>query len=418
MVRSQPDRPSPRAWLAWAAGSIFFFHVFVLRVSPSVMVDDLMRDFAVGAAALGNLSAFYFYAYAALQIPVGVLTDRFGPRRLLTGSAAVCAAGCALFALSPGIEAAYAGRFMIGAGAAFGWVGTLSIIGWYFPQNRFASLAAITQLLGMLGGVVGQAPLALLVTSAGWRVALAGLAVAVALVAVLFWLVAPTRTRPPAHHEARLLDGVRAAVRNRQTWLNALTGFTYAGPMLGFAGLWAVPFLTTTYGLERTDAALLASFVFVGWGVGGLILGHLSDRAGRRKPFVLFGGALQAVALCAAIYLPDLHPVALGALFTLTGAGGSTVILTFARVREQNEAQAQGAAMGVVNTAIIGSAVVLQPLLGALLDQQWDGQLAGGVRLYTGEAYRSACAIMPIGILAGLLSAWVAREGTAAATSR
>ncbi|MCW5752751.1 MAG: MFS transporter, partial [Alphaproteobacteria bacterium] len=96
-----------RPWAAWALGSLFFCYGFFHRVSPSVMVEDLMRDFAVGGAILGNLSAFYFYAYASLQIPVGLLLDRHGPRRLLTGAALLCAAGSLVFALAPGLGTAY-----------------------------------------------------------------------------------------------------------------------------------------------------------------------------------------------------------------------------------------------------------------------------------------------------------------------
>jgi MFS family permease len=101
------------------------------------MVEELMRDFAVSATILGNLSAFYFYSYASIQIPIGVLLDRYGPRRLMTGAAALVAAGCALFATSDSISGAYLGRLLIGAGCAFSWVGALAVIGQWLPPQRF-----------------------------------------------------------------------------------------------------------------------------------------------------------------------------------------------------------------------------------------------------------------------------------------
>ena len=119
---------------------------------------------------------------------------------------------------------------------------------------------------------------------------------------------------------------------------------------------------------------------------------------------------VQLTAMFAALYLDDLPVAILGTLFLLLGAGGSTAILTFARVREQNEPFAHGAAMGIVNTAIMSSAVVLQPTLGVLLDLQWDGAMAEGARVYTGAAYRSAFLVMPAACLLGLLSAWLGKD--------
>src|SRR5258705_10372261 len=111
----RPPAAPGRAWAAVALGGLFFAYAFVLRVSPSVMVEELMRDFAVGAAVLGNLSAFYFYTYAGLQIPVGLLMDRIGPRRLTAAAALLCAVGSLLFAISDTVALASVGRALIGA---------------------------------------------------------------------------------------------------------------------------------------------------------------------------------------------------------------------------------------------------------------------------------------------------------------
>ncbi|MEZ5857091.1 MAG: MFS transporter [Hyphomicrobiaceae bacterium] len=121
--------------LGWLTGAVFFFYAWVLRVSPSVMIDELMREFAVGATAVGSLSAFYFYGYAGMQIPVGLLIDRFGPRRLMTVAGLVCGAASLLAALSPSIEGVYLGRFLIGASAAFSLVGAMAVAGQWFEPN-------------------------------------------------------------------------------------------------------------------------------------------------------------------------------------------------------------------------------------------------------------------------------------------
>ena len=132
---AKQDAPRLLPLLGWLTAALFFVYAWVLRVAPSVMVEELMRDFAVGAAVLGNLSAAYFYGYAGMQIPVGVLLDRFGPRRLITVSTLLCAGGCVLFATGDTLATVTAGRFLIGASAAFSLVGAMAVAGQWFSAR-------------------------------------------------------------------------------------------------------------------------------------------------------------------------------------------------------------------------------------------------------------------------------------------
>jgi len=398
-----------RALAAWLIAALFFFYAFLQRVSPSVMVEELMRDFAVGAAVLGHLSAFYFYAYAGLQIPIGVLLDRLGPRRLTTAAAALCAVGSLIFAIADSVALASLGRFLIGAGAAFSWIGALTVITQWLPPQRFALMGGLTQAIGMLGAIFGQAPLALAVGSVGWRLsvmALAGLAVAFTLA---LWLA--IRDRP---HKATasfgIGEGLRRVAGNPQTWLAALFGMTMTGPMLAFAGLWGVPWLTTVHGMDRASAAATLSLMFVGWAIGAPLLGGLSDRWRRRKPVMAGGSLLAGLALAALLYLPGLSPAAMAALIAAHGFGASCMVLAFVSAREHNPDGLSSSTYGVINTAVIASGALLQPLLGLLLDLNWDGSLAAGTRAYSEAAYGLAFAVLPVGCMVGTLAALLARE--------
>ncbi|MBC8158422.1 MAG: MFS transporter [Alphaproteobacteria bacterium] len=176
-------------WAVWGLGTLLFFYAFFHRVAPAVMVNELMRDFAVGGAILGTLSALYFYPYAALQIPLGLMLDRWGPRRVLTVAAAFCGLGSLVFATADNLMIAYVGRAMIGAGAAFGWIGTLNLIAIWFPPQRFALLAGVTAMIGMSGAVAGQAPLAQIIHAFGWRETLGVAALYGGVLAIAFWVV-------------------------------------------------------------------------------------------------------------------------------------------------------------------------------------------------------------------------------------
>ena len=408
---SVPTKDAPRLLLllGWATGAMFFFYAWVLRVAPSVMIEELMRDFAVGAGVLGHLSAAYFYGYAGMQIPVGLLLDRFGPRRLMAVAALVCAAGCVLFATSDTLTAATAGRLLIGASAAFSLVGSMAVAGQWFPANQFAILSGLSMAMGMAGGVFGQAPLRLAVEASDWRTTTLLLAAGGVALALAAWATVRDRWRGSGG-VGNALSGLRIVLRHRQTWLIALTGLGTSAPLLAFASLWGVPFLETAYGLTRTAAAGLTSTVFIGWGVGAPLTGWLSDRIGRRRPPLIAGLAVETAALAALVYIPGLPMPVLAALCFVVGFCGSAQIVCFALVRENHATTLSGTAIGFLNGMVTGAGALFQPLVGALLDLAWTGETALGVRVYDPGAYRLAFASLIACCLAGFLSLLAVRE--------
>lgn len=418
---------SSRAWLIWALGAGLFCYGFFHRNAPSVMIDPLMRDFMVGGAILGNLSAFYFYAYASLQIPVGLMIDRWGPRRMLALGALLCGAGSALFAAADSLTLAYIGRLLIGSGAAVGFVGTLKLATNWFSPDRFAQLTGLTMMAGMVGGIGGQAPLAALVEVAGWREALFGAAAIGGLLAVAIWLIVrdlPPRSVASAHDGldgkateggtanglSDLLRGLGIVIRERQNWLVSLVCAAMTAPLLAFAGLWGVAWLMQTHGLDRPEAAGTASLLLIGWAVGSPASGWLSDRTGLRLPVLQAGALLGLLSLSALLYLPDMPALPRAALFLASGAGLGSMAIGFAILRRVNSPKVTGAAFGLLNGACVGSGAVFQPLIGALLDRGWDGSLIEGARLYSAGAYTAALSVLIGFLAAGFAVSFLIRE--------
>lgn len=399
--------PAPARWQAAVAiVCLFFAYVFVQRVAPGVMVGDLMRDFDAGGAVLGNLSAFYFYSYAGLQVIVGAMMDRIGPRRLVTFAALVCGAGSLLFSMADSLPLAYAGRLLIGIGAAFSFVGALTVIHQSCPPERFSFLSGIVQAAGMAGALLGQAPLGLWVEASGWREPLFAAGLMAGLIGLAAWLVLRDPPRLPAGDTPEaggMFRGFGAVVRNPQTWLAAAIGGCLTAPMLAFGGLWGVPFLQSAYGFDRAGAAAFTGALFIGWAIGAPLTGWLSDRMGRRRPILVTASALMTLTLLAVVFASPMPKVALAALLFLNGAASSTMILTFAAARAANSAGATGLALGIVNTCVVGSGAITQPLLGAILDLNWDGTLVDGARVYDPAAYGIAfLPLLAAGIAGGL----------------
>lgn len=408
------DRSTPSPSLlgiGWFLCAVFFFYAFVQRVAPSVMVDELMRDFAVGGAVLGNLSAFYYYAYAGSQIPVGVLIDRFGPRRLITAAVAFVAIGSFVFASAESLYAAYLGRMMIGFGCAFSFAGALNYAAIWMTPGRFATLGGWAQMLGVVGGITGQAPLGAAVEAYGWRpmvlvIAAFGVALAVACGLVL-------RDKPRSQgtgSRTGMLAGLKRAASSGQVWLAAAFGMAMTSAMLAFGGLWGVPYVMQAYGYHKAEAAALVSVLFVGWGVGAPLFGWLADRFQRRKTLMILGATLSTLGIAAVVYLPHVGTATLAATLVVQGLGASSMVLCFAVGRENTPLWAAGATIGIINGFVVGSGAVLQPLLGWLLDNAWDGTLVEGARIYGRGDYESAFLILPVIGVAGILIALSVRE--------
>ena len=397
--------------LGWLFCSLFFFYAFVLRVAPAVMVEELMRDFQVGGAVLGSLSAIYFYAYAGIQIPVGVMLDRYGVRLTASIAAVVCAGGTLLFAMATDLNGAYIGRAMIGAGAAFSFVGAMFVAGHWFPA-RFSVLTGISQALGVAGGIAGQAPLGLAVEAYGWRTSTIFIAAAGLVLAAGLALTLRDKPRGASDDDDRpsLLKGLVFTMGRSRTWIAAGVGGSMTAAMLSFAGLWGVPFLITIRGLEKPEAAGILSIMFVGWAIGAPALGWLSDRFGRRKPLIVACSSLAAISMLGIVVFPTAPLWWLAVMLFLQGFGSSSIVLCFAVARQGCPAWAAGATIGIVNTFVVGSGAVLQPVMGWLLDLNWDGVMVDGARIYSESAYAVVMPILPATCALGLALSLALRE--------
>jgi MFS family permease len=401
--------------MMWGIGASCFAYAFFHRVLPSVMVSELMRDFSVGGAILGNLSALYFYIYAGMQIPIGMAIDRWGTRYVLASAVSIAALGSLLFAFAPSLEVAYLGRLAIGLGSAVGFVGTLALIAAWFPHNRFAFMSGMTMLVAMAGGVLGQAPMAPVVEAIGWRNTLLVAGAYAVLLALVIWLV--VRDRPagvPAPPKAAgglrgLGRDLRQVASNPQYWILAAYGCAMSGPMLSYAVLWGVPHMTTKFGIERPLAALSASILLIGWAMGSPLSGWLSDHIGRRKLPCILAAAIQVV-LWPIILYADMPLFLVWGLLFVAGLVGSTMIVCFAAAREISPLHMRGAATAFVNCFSVAAGALMQPAIGWLLDRNWDGVMVDGARVYSAATFDAALLSLPILVGIAFLLSFLIRE--------
>jgi sugar phosphate permease len=415
---SPPHPPAGRAWLVWGLGALFYLIGFYLRVVPAVITDKLMADFQIGAAALGNLSAFYYYSYVAMQVPTGALADSWGPRKLLTWGSLIAALGTLLFGLAPTLFWADVSRLLIGGSVAVAFVAMLKLAAHWFPHRLFALVSGMALFSGLVGAVSAGVPLRALVEWFGWRPVMVGSAGITFLVAALAWIFvrddpsemgyaghAPTASVSPGiSRRPGIRAGFREVFRYRNTWLLVAAPSGVVGPVLAFSGLWGVPFLTTHYHLSPTRAAALTSTLLVAWAVAGPLLGALSDRIGRRKPIYAAGCLLTLIGWSSILMIPDLSYPILVTLLVGTGFASGCMIIGFVFVKESVPPAYAGTASGITNMGVMIGPMVLQPAIGWVLDRHWSGTLSGGVRIYDLPAYRKGfILILAWSLLAAIL---------------
>lgn len=404
-------------WIIWSVAALYVLYQFLLQASISVMIPHLMKAFNINVLDIGFLSSSFFYTYILLQIPAGLLIDRVGARGLLSFSIFLCAAATLLFSLSHNLQTAEISRLIMGASTAPAVVGALYLGSNWFPPKRFAMIAGLTEMLGMLGGAIGEEVLAYSVDRVDWRATLficAAVGVVLAVMALLIIRDRPkkgliiTEIAPP---KANIFSSLKKIARCPQAWLN---GF-YAGLMFSiiqaFASLWAVPFLAKLYHLNGEWAAGGSSMIFLGTALGAPAMGWLSDGIGRRKPLMLWGAIATLFFSVIIIYGNNIPLGDMFILLFLLGFFCGAYILPFAVMREITSPTVRGAGMGFINMmAIAIGAPLLAPLAGWLLRLSEPGNITSAKIQYTINDYHTALVILPIALILAIVAALFIRE--------
>ncbi|MBK1671907.1 MFS transporter [Ectothiorhodospira shaposhnikovii] len=381
-----------------AAYMLVFFH----RFAPAMVSGELSAAFGVTAAALGSLSAMYFYIYTAMQIPAGVLADTLGSRYAVTLGNLVAGSGSIVFGLADTLATASVGRFLVGLGVSVVFVGLMKSNTVWFSERKYGSISGLTLLLGNLGAIAATGPLALMLLYVEWRSLFVALGIVAIVLALLSWWLVRDRPEQLGFPSVREMEGLpphaprkqhwikdlRAVLANRRLWPGFVYDFGITGSLFGMLGLWAIPLLRDVHGLSRGDASVYTTVATVAFAVGCLLAGSFSDRLGRRRP-VLQAGALVYLSVCLGLLFLPWGPGASGlTLFTLMGLSAGCFVVAYAHAKEVVAPALSGMAIALVNTGLFLGAALFQPLFGWAMDLGWEGLMSGGVPVYTAVDYQ------------------------------
>jgi sugar phosphate permease len=409
-------------WSIFAILILTYILVYFHRMAPGVVSEFLMADFGISGARLGSLAAVYFAVYAVMQIPSGVIADTLGTRTSITFGNLVAGIGSIVFGLAPGFEMALTGRFLVGIGVSVVFISIMKNNAEWFHEKVFGIMSGLTLFFGNLGSVLAAGPLSQVLTVFQWRTVFTGIGTLSLCLALAGFFLVRNRPRdmgfdPPntyaGHMDTRnrhWVTNLKSVAMTLQVWPGFWVQLGMIGSSYSFMGLWGIRYMQDVHLLSRAAAANLITAQLLSFALGALFWGWISDRTGRRKPFLVSAAAIYLLSWLMLMYLPWTAGISGYLIFIFMGFAASGFVITFAAAKEIVHPHLSGMGVSVVNTGCFIGTAIAQPLVGYIADLTWDGTLAAGVRIYSAADYQNGFMAMILFAILALVAAFRVRE--------
>lgn len=408
MTNQSPKRThgvgSWMAILVVSLASSFYFYEFFLRVMPTVITGELMAAFSVGTGQLGQLLGCFFYAYAIMQLPAGLLCDRFGAKTCLTVAVCVCAVATLCFQVTNSIVLASISRLAIGAASAFAFVGPLALAARWFAPSQQALITGLVQIMGCIGAVLAGNPIRQMVQSIGWRPALYYAGIVGLFMTLLFAIILKNQPNDATddaqpdeseNESVNIIDTLRQVATRRINWYVGAGGFGSWAAVAIFAESWGVPYLNLIQNQGDDASALQLMWVWVAMAIASPLAGWVSDYMKERiRPTMILLGVGLIASLILIIAKPSHYWVVSLLLFAIGASSGAQPI-TFGLVNDLNDKDSMATAISLNNMILVCSTGLLTPISGYLLELYAP---VTGVMPSTIAPYQAAFMVVPASI--------------------
>jgi len=349
-----------RRWIIYLISCLLFILSQFYRSSIAVISPNLVEEFSLDTEELGLISAAFFYAFATMQIPVGLYLDSLGPRFFMTALSLVAAAGAMVFACAESVSALIVGRILLGVGMACNLMGPLKLITSWFSPLYFATLSAIFVSVGTAGNIAAATPLVWLTELFGWRTTFLLFAISNLLISILFYLIARNRpedtptSRPKTDTTVSLsvaLSGIVQLFSRRDYWLISIGTFFRYGIYASVQALWAGPLLMVAMGLSPFMTGNLLLAMSIGLIIGSPICGWISDRILLSRKYVIITGlvTMAGILIMLSVLPKGTWLLILFALFFGFGFSSSSGQIMYAHIKERMPLNNAGVAMTGIN---------------------------------------------------------------------
>jgi len=406
-------------YFVFGTGVLYYCFAYLLRIYPSVIGTQLMQQYSITAQGLGLLTSFYYFAYAPMQLPVGIAVDKIGPRRSLMFACLIGISGTLLFSQTETFSVALLGRFLIGFGAAFAYVTALKIASVWLPKKYFATATGAITGFGMVSAALTVNSLTGIIHKYSYYNAmLVPTVVGLVMLVLIFLFVRDHDTRRRDLEEThavsfkQLRHFLSLIMRNKQMWLIGVVGAVLYLPASVFLDQWAIPYLETAHHLSKYQAAYAVSVMLGGWIISSFLTGAYSDAIQSRKQPLILGTIGALITSIVLLYVPNLSVNSVFVLMFIFGVFNGPHPLCFTLSKEINNPNLAGTAVAFANFVIMMGGFIFQPLVGKFLYALSDGSTDAitGVAVYTANEYTTALSVMPIGLVFGLVCLYYIQE--------
>ena len=373
----------------------FLLYKYLLQIFPAVMTEQLQASFHLSAFQLGNLAACFFYAYFIMQIFSGPLLDRYALKYISSLSIIIAAIGAYLFSVTNHLWLILIARVLMGAGAAFATVSYLKMAVIFFDKKYYAVIAGFLTVGVMIGALCGQAPLAYLVKHSGWQHSTLMISGIGCIIAICYLLFPKNQTTPTS---SNFFAGLLFIMKKKHNWcLLMYSGFAFA-PLAVFGSLWGIPFIQVSDHLSTISASEMVSWLYIGFGVGGVFFGYIAKASQRLYPSMFIGLAVSFISLCLFVYSGLTSHIIQTMCLLFLGIGTGAFMLGFNLGKNLNQLLLAATVVAFINTGDAFLGGITDPIIGKILDSTHSGNklLLTDISMHS---YHLAFAILPLYLL-------------------
>lgn len=386
-MKSSPSRMV--AWIVWVIASVFYAYQYILRVMPNIMLEDIMQQFQFDAATFGQFSGIYYIGYSLMHIPIGLMLDRVGPKKVMTGAILFTVMGLMPLIFSDYWVYPILGRLCIGMGSSAAILGVFKIIRMTFNEKLFPRMLSFSVMIGLVGAIYGGGPVSYMTDLFGYQAVTKGFAIGGVLLAIATYFIIPKMEKS---QETTLVSDVMEVLGNSRVILSCLFAGLMVGPLEGFADVWGTAFLKHVYGFEGTIAASLPSMIFIGMCFGAPVLSFLAEKAGSYLGTVVASGIAMAAGFFLLLGL-ELNPSILSISFVIVGICSAYQILAIYNASTYVRAEVSGLTSAVANMIIMIFGYIFHSVIGGVVNAM------GGAT--NANALSFGVAVIPIALVIG-----------------
>lgn len=377
-------------WAMWVIASIFYAYQYVLRVMPNIMLEDIMRQFGLSAATFGQFSGVYYIGYSMMHLPVGLMLDRYGPKKVMTACIFLTVIGLMPLLFADHWIYPIVGRFLVGLGSSAAILGVFKIIRMAFSEKRFPRMLSLSVTIGLIGAIYGGGPVSYLCKTLGYQAVIQILALSgVVLALITYWIVPHSKGTV----EGTVASHIKEVLSNKRVIGLCISAGLMVGPLEGFADVWAAAFLKQVYGFEDAMAASLPSLIFIGMCFGAPILNWIAEKARSYQLTIIGAGVIMGIGFFLLLFW-DLTPMILTLSFLVVGVCCSYQILAIYQASTYVREQVAGLTTAVANMIIMLFGYAFHAVIGVVINA------TGGPQ--TSQALTYGVTAIPVALVLGI----------------